>query len=158
MTRVIALLVLVLVSTVPASAFRFYGPNGYMEPSEDDISRRAAQEQARAQQAAAERAWAEEQARIQEHNALMNALYRANQPQPVQQSTSIEIVNKYSGGHYRHLWREQGRLQREEIKRLQRELAKERATPSPKPAPPKQARTERKQAKKSKAKPLPMPN
>lgn len=87
MVRFILSLALVLtITAAPASAFKFFGPNGYMEDSPEDIARRKADAERKAQeaqrQAEVDRAWQEEQARIQEHNARMNAMYRAgNQPE-----------------------------------------------------------------------------
>lgn len=146
MTR-LAILALILTLTVsPASAFKFFGPNGYMEDSPEDIARRKADAELKAQQAQrqaeVDRAWQEEQARIQEHNSMMNAMYRAAN-QPAQKSCPAPI-NKYNdgpapGGHYRHLWREQTGFNTpaertryiRENKRLKRELKAERAKPNP---------------------------
>ncbi|NCD26736.1 MAG: hypothetical protein EOL86_14260 [Deltaproteobacteria bacterium] len=161
MTRLAILALILTLTASPASAFKFFGPNGEMSDSPEDIARRKADAEIQARQdqrnAASERAWQEEQARIQEHNARMNAMYRAgNQPA---QEVRVQPINKYNdgpapGGHYRHLWRKQTGFNTpaertryiRENRRLQRELAKERAKPNPRGATVQEMRAKRKRA------------
>ena len=156
MTRffILSLALILTVTAAPSSAFKFFGPNGYMEDSPEDIASRKVDADLKAQQAQRQAevdlAWAEEQASIQQHNAMMNALYRAgNQPQ---QPVNVQVINKHGGGHYRHLWRDQTgfnapaektRYERE-IRRLNRELKKERAKPNPNGATVQEMRAKRK--------------
>lgn len=149
MIRIILLALILAATSAQAHAFKFIGPNGYMEPSPEDVARRKAEEQARIEQeqqrAEADRAWAEELRRSNEHNERMNAMYRSQNPVDPQWFTCPPPSrNKYNdgprpGGHRRHLWREQTgfntpaektRYERE-IRRLNRELKKERAKPNP---------------------------
>lgn len=153
MIRIILLAMILSTISTPASAFRMFGPNGYMEDSAENAARRKAEDQAREdqarQRAEAERGWAEEQARIQEHNARMNAMYRSSNPVDPKLFTCPPPRNKYNdgprpGGHRRHLWRENTGFNtpaertryRAEIQRLKRELNKERARPNPAGSPP----------------------
>lgn len=153
MIRIILLALILAAITSPASAFKFIGPNGYMEPAPEDIARRKAEAQAREdqarQQAEADRAWAEELMRSNEHNARMNAMYRSQNPVDPSLFTCPPPRNKYNdgpapGGHRRHVWRERTGFNtpahktryENEIRRLNRELKKERAKPSPYGTPP----------------------
>lgn len=146
MTRIILLALLLAVTAPPASAFKFFGPNGHMEDSPEDIARRKSDAENKAKMdqhnAEVERAWKEEQARIHEHNAQMNDLYRSAEPQVC--PTCPEPRTKYNdgprpGGHRRHLWRENTGFNTpaertryiRENNRLKRELAKEQAKPNP---------------------------
>lgn len=148
MIRIVVLALVLATLAGPASAFKFIGPNGYMEPAPEDIARRKAEAQAREDQerwrAEADRAWAEEQARIEEHNARMNAMYRSQNPVDPSLFTCPPPRNKYNdgpapGGHRRHAWRERTGFNtpahrtryENEIRRLNRELKKERAKPNP---------------------------
>ena len=159
MTRLAIIALILTLAAAPASAFKFFGPNGEMSDSPEDIARRKADAERKAQeaqrQAEVDRAWQEEQARIQEHNARMNAMYRAANP-PAQE-VRVQPINKYNdgpapGGHYRHLWREQTGFNTpaertryiRENKRLKRELAKERAKPNPNGATVQEMRAKRK--------------
>lgn len=159
MFRFAILSLALLLAASPAPAFKFFGPNGEMSDSPDDIARRKAAAELKAQQdqrnAEVERARQEEQVRIQEHNARMNAMYRAANP-PAQE-VRVQPINKYNdgpapGGHYRHLWREQTGFNTpaertryiRENKRLKRELAKERAKPNPNGATVQEMRAKRK--------------
>lgn len=151
MIRIVLLAVILAVTSSPVLAFKFIGPNGYMEDSDENIARRKAEAEARAnrerQRAEAERAWADELRRSNEHNERMNALYRnANPPAP---KAEPEPRNKYNdgpapGGHRRHAWREKTGFNtpaertryENEVRRLRRELKKERARPNPAGSPP----------------------
>lgn len=157
MRTILTILLLVTIIT-PTHAFRMFGPNGYIEDSKEDIARRKAEAKAREdqerQRAEAERAWADEQVRIQEHNARMNAMYRASRPAEAQPNVSPPR-NKYNdgprpGGHRRHIWREKTGFNtpaertryRMEIQRLQHELQKEKSKPNPHGATPREIRKE----------------
>lgn len=154
MTRLAILALILAITASPAFAFKFFGPNGEMSDSPEDIARRKADAELKAQQAQrqaeVDRAWQEEQARAQQHNAMMNALYRAGNPP--QQPVNVQVINKHGGGHYRHLWREQTGFNTpaertryiRENKRLKRELAKERAKPNPNGATVQEMRAKRK--------------
>lgn len=156
------LLLLSVFLTSPASAFKFFGPNGEMSASDEDIARRQAEDQARAEQdrqrAEAERAWDEERARNDEHNARMDALYRTSTPLDPMFSTCPEPRTKYNdgpapGGHRRHEWRERTGFNtpaertryRREIQRLNRELEAERAKPNPRGSTVREMREQREQ-------------
>jgi hypothetical protein len=158
MIRVIVLAMVLAAISTQALPFKFIGPNGYMEASDEDIARRKAEEKARLdlerQRAEAARAWADEQARIQEHNAKMNAMYRASRPAEAQPHV-CPPRNKYNdgprpGGHRRHIWREKTGFNtpaertryRMEIQRLKRKLQKEKSKPSPSGATPREIRKE----------------
>lgn len=154
MTRLAILALILALTASPASAFKFFGPNGYMEDSPEDIARRKADAELKAQQdqrkAEVDRAWQDERARIQQHTAMMNALYRAGNPP--QQPVNVQVINKHAGGHYRHLWREQTGFNTpaertryiRENQRLQRELKAERAKPNPNGATVQEMRAKRK--------------
>ena len=159
MTRLAIIALILTLAASPASAFKFFGPNGEMSDSPEDIARRKADADLKARQAQrqaeVDRAWQEERARTQEHNAMMNALYRSgNPPAP---TVCPEPRNKYNdgpapGGHRRHLWREHTGFNTpaertryiRENRRLKHELAKERAKPNPNGATVQEMRAKRK--------------
>lgn len=153
MIRVILLAMVLATISSHASAFRMFGPNGYIEDSDENIARRQAEDQVRADQARlraeAKRAWAEEKARIDEHNERMNAMYRSRNPVDPKFFTCPPPRDKYidgpaPGGHRRHAWREKTGFNtpaertryENEVRRLRRELKKERAKPNPAGSPP----------------------
>ena len=151
MIRTILIALVLATFSAPAGAgFKMFGPNGYIEGKPARKEKPISAEEQERRNAEAERqrlerelAWAEEQRRIAEHNARMNAIYRSQKPSPPACNT-YQPRNKYNdgprpGGHRRHLWREQTGFNtpaertryKNEIRRLNRELKKERAKPNP---------------------------
>lgn len=160
MNHLLIIAILLTVAMPAHAGFKFYGPGGQTMNStetEEERADRLAQDQERAvqaqQRAEMDRAWADELRRSNEHNERMNAMYRSQNPVDPMFFTCPPPRNKYNdgprpGGHQRHEWRERTGFNtpaertryKNEIRRLNRELKKEKARPNPGGAHPEEIR------------------